>query len=64
MVEPSILSTTDPPITSEEEFRASAGASYCASAALTYQPGTGGCVGGNSAGTMCYQVFEVCTWLT
>jgi hypothetical protein len=63
MVPDSIIST-DADVIDGDTFKQKAGASYCASAALTYQPGTSGCVGGNEAGTMCYQIFEVCTWLS
>jgi hypothetical protein len=65
MIDESIISTADNAKT-EEDFRANAGAAYCASAALTYMPNAAGnCVTASSkASSMCYQIFEICTWLT
>ncbi len=60
---PASIVSTDDAVVDDATFKQRAGNSYCASAALTYPPGAGGCIDGNSAGSMCYQVFEVCTWL-
>jgi len=61
MVDQSIISTNDA-VTNAASFKANAGSSYCASAALTY-PYSGDCVLGGPAGEMCYVIFEICTWL-
>jgi hypothetical protein len=62
MLDQSLVST-DPQVTDAASFRERVGNPYCASAALTY-PNSGSCVVGGEAGSMCYTIFEICTWLS